>query len=132
MRTILGAIVGIITMISVAHPAKADFTICNDTTAGSLSVASAYDYDDGQDFWNRSEGFWTISQGQCTATLTGVRLGKFESEPYLERGVGLCRELNVLLCRWAVVCVCLQGRRRGAYVHNRCAATISLRRRCGQ
>ena len=59
-------------MISVAHPAKADFTVCNDTTAGSLSVAAAYNYDDGQDFWNRSEGFWTISQGQCTATLTGV------------------------------------------------------------
>lgn len=72
MRTSLGVILGVIIMMSFAHPAKADFTICNQTTTGSLAVAAAYNYDDGLDSWSRSEGFWTIPQGQCSTTLTGV------------------------------------------------------------
>jgi len=62
-------------MMFFTHPAKADFTVCNDTTAGSLAVATAFNYDDGLDYWSRSEGFWTIAQGQCSTTLTGVSDG---------------------------------------------------------
>jgi uncharacterized membrane protein len=75
MRITLGIILGIIAMIAFAHPAKADFTVCNNTTAGTLEVAAAYNFDDGNDSWSRSEGFWTIAQGQCSTTLTGTSEG---------------------------------------------------------
>ena len=75
MRTCLGVILGVIIMMAFAHPAKADFTVCNDTTSGSLAVAAAYNYDDGVDSWTSSEGFWTIPQGQCSTTLTNVSDG---------------------------------------------------------
>lgn len=75
MRTIFGAILGIIIVMSFSHPAKADFTICNATTTGALAVAAAFNYDDGFDSWSRSEGFWTIPQGECKSTLTGVSHG---------------------------------------------------------
>jgi uncharacterized membrane protein len=75
VRTTFGIILGVIIMMSLAHPAKADFTICNDTTKGSLAVAAAYNYDDGFDSWSRSEGFWTIPQGECKSTLTGFSHG---------------------------------------------------------
>ena len=75
MRTSLGIILGVIVVMCFAHPAKADFTVCNNTTAGALAVATAYQYDDGLDTWSRSEGFWTIAQGQCSTTLTDVSDG---------------------------------------------------------
>jgi uncharacterized membrane protein len=75
VRSTFGVILGIIITLSFAHPAKAAFTICNDTTTGSVAVAAAYHYDDGVDSWSHSEGFWTIAQGQCSATLTSVPEG---------------------------------------------------------
>lgn len=59
--------------VAVARmPAKADFTVCNQTTYGPLMVATAYEYDSGSDSWSRSEGFYSIPQGECKTTLDGL------------------------------------------------------------
>jgi uncharacterized membrane protein len=71
----LGIIIGVVVTLALAHPAKADFTVCNDTSAGTLEVAAAYNFDDGDDSWSRSQGFWSIPQGQCSTTLTGTSEG---------------------------------------------------------
>jgi uncharacterized membrane protein len=75
VRISFGIILGVILMVALAHPAKADFTVCNDTSAGTLEVAAAYNFDDGDDSWSRSEGFWPIAPGQCSTTLTDVGEG---------------------------------------------------------
>jgi len=75
VRTTLGILFCVIAMTAFAHPAKADFVVCNDTSAGSLKVAAAYNFDDGDDSWTRSEGFWTIPQGECSTTLTDIYEG---------------------------------------------------------
>jgi uncharacterized membrane protein len=60
-------------ILAFAHaPAKADFTVCNHTTYGPLMVAAAYEYNSGSDSWSRSEGFYTIPQGECVVTLNGL------------------------------------------------------------
>lgn len=53
-----------------ASRAKADFTVCNQTTEGQIYVAVAYEYDSGDDSWSRSQGYWTVAQGDCKTTLT--------------------------------------------------------------
>ena len=75
MRTSFAIILGVILAIACAHQAKADFTVCNNTTAGTLEVAAAYNFDDGSDSWSRSEGFWSIAQGRCATTLTDIGEG---------------------------------------------------------
>jgi uncharacterized membrane protein len=58
--------------IATHAPARADFTVCNHTTYGSLMVAAAYEFDSGSDSWSRSEGFYSIPQGECVVTLDGL------------------------------------------------------------
>jgi uncharacterized membrane protein len=60
-------------IVALTHaPARAAFTVCNNTTYGPLMVATAYEYDNGSDAWSRSEGFYYLGQGDCTNTLTDL------------------------------------------------------------
>lgn len=70
----LPAAIGAIVVLIVAthNPAKADFTVCNNTAYGPLMVAVAYDYTSGTDTWSRSEGFYNIPEGECKQTLGDI------------------------------------------------------------
>lgn len=65
---------GVTAIIVVAShaPAQAAFTVCNQSTYGPVVVATAYSYDSGSDTWSRSEGFYTINEGECRSTLDGL------------------------------------------------------------
>lgn len=58
-----------VAVVATHSVAKADFTVCNQTTYGPVMVATAYDYQSGSDEWSRSEGFYYIPQGDCKTTL---------------------------------------------------------------
>lgn len=73
MKKLLTAFALAVMIVAATHAqAKAAFTVCNQSTYGSIMVATAYEYDSGSDSWSRSEGFYTINQGECVSTLDGL------------------------------------------------------------
>jgi uncharacterized membrane protein len=64
--------VAAVVVMATHAPAKAAFTVCNQSTYGPVMVATAYEYDSGSDAWSRSEGFYTINEGECVSTLDGL------------------------------------------------------------
>jgi uncharacterized membrane protein len=73
MRKLSTALAAAAVIVAITHgQAKAAFTVCNQSTYGPVMVATAYEYDSGSDSWSRSEGFYTINEGECISTLDGL------------------------------------------------------------
>ena len=71
-KIVVASVATAVFIVATHVQAKADFTICNQATYGPLMVATAYEYTSGSDTWSRSEGFYTVPQGECRTTLDSL------------------------------------------------------------
>jgi uncharacterized membrane protein len=70
---LLALVVGALVVVAFPTRASAEFAVCNASTHGSVSIAYAATWQDGQgNLHGQSQGWFVVDQGKCTIIITTV------------------------------------------------------------